>query len=478
MAKAVTEATGPGTQQATGDGVPEDAAEFLQPVTTGSTDAGQAGTAGARQHPPLWRNLQFQTLWIGQATSTLGVNVADVAYPLAILALTGSPARAGLFAAIQAIGMLLAGLPAGQLADKHDRRTIVVLAELGRALVTGAVAAGLVQGWLSLPMLLVAAALLGAGQSVKGAAHMPLVRSVVPPEQLTSALVQDEVRMSGAALAGPPLAGALYGIRVLAHGVPFLFTAAAFVISLLAAVAMRFMPGGVQPEPRRGSAMKSGGEDRNPGHQPGGQAPDGTKAAGDRGMFAGLATLWGHPVLRAAMTLIMMVNTIGVGLDLVIIVTLRHQHVEPGLIGLALAGGAVGGLAGAPLVNSLHKLRPGVLLLCVCALEVPLLLLLTQSHGPWWVAGLLFAAMLGVPSLRVLLDVLVLRQAPDHERGRVVGAVMVLMGLGMPVGMAGTGLLLQYLPTTAVLLTLAAALGAGLAFFATRRELMQARWPQ
>jgi hypothetical protein len=54
----------------------------------------------------------------------------------------------------------------------------------------------------------------------------------------------------------------------------------------------------------------------------------------------------------------------------------------------------------------------------------------------------------------------------------------VLMGLGMPVGMAGTGLLLQYLPTTAVLLTLAAALGAGLAFFATRRELMQARWPQ
>ena len=45
--------------------------------------------------PPLWRNLRFQALWIGMASSTLGVSVADIAYPLVILVLTGSPARAG-----------------------------------------------------------------------------------------------------------------------------------------------------------------------------------------------------------------------------------------------------------------------------------------------------------------------------------------------------------------------------------------------
>ena len=67
--------------------------------------------AGAPPAPvPLRRNLQFQTIWIGSAASTLGVAVADVAYPLAILAVTGSPGRAGLFAAVQALGVLLAGL--------------------------------------------------------------------------------------------------------------------------------------------------------------------------------------------------------------------------------------------------------------------------------------------------------------------------------------------------------------------------------
>src|SRR5713226_1777648 len=69
------------------------------------------------------------------------------------------------------------------------------------------------------------------------------------------------------------------------------------------------------------------------------------------------------------------------------------------------AGEAAGGLAG-------------------CLPLIPLLALLALPYGPWWVAGLLFAAMLGVPSVRVLLDVLIFRQTPATERGRVVAAVL------------------------------------------------------
>ena len=61
------------------------------------------------------------------------------------------------------------------------------------------------------------------------------MRSVVPPEQLTQALTQDEVRMNGSALAGPALGGALYAIRALAHAIPFLFTAASFLVALVTA---------------------------------------------------------------------------------------------------------------------------------------------------------------------------------------------------------------------------------------------------
>jgi MFS family permease len=201
------------------------------------------GTAGDRP-TPLWRNLQFQTLWLSQAASSLGTGVAEVAYPLAILALTGSPGQAGLFAAVQTAGLAAAALPGGQLSDRHDRRTIVVVAETARALVSTVVAVGLIMGWLSLGLLLAAAALLGAGQAVSGAARNPLLRSVVPTSQLTAALTQDEIRQSGAALAGPPLAGGLYAIRALAHAVPFLFTAASFVLSAAGAVAMKLLPAG------------------------------------------------------------------------------------------------------------------------------------------------------------------------------------------------------------------------------------------
>jgi MFS family permease len=418
---------------------------------------------------PLRRNLQFQTLWFGSAASSLGVSVADVAYPLAILTLTGSPARAGLFAAVLTIGLIAGSLPGGQLADRRDRRIIVIVAESVRAIVTAAVAAGLILGWLSLPLLLAAAALLGIGQAVTGAARLPLVRSVVPPAQITSALIQDEVRQNGALLAGPPVAGALYGITVLSHAIPFLATAAAFMFSMLAAVAMKLMPGGYSTT----AAGKSGSAAGEPGAGP---ARDAGKS--ESGMLAGVRALWNSPVLRATMLLIMIGNMIGVGLDLAVIVILRHQHVGSATIGLALGAGAVGGLAGAPLVKVLHRLQPGVLLLGMGLTWIPLFALLAVPFGPWWVAGLLFIGMLGIPSLRVLLDVLILRQAPDEQRGRLVAAVMMLISVGMPVGMAGTGLLLQWLPAQTAMLVLVAVLALGVAYCSTKRELWRARWPE
>src|ERR1700722_14194245 len=430
-----------------------------------ASPTGAARQAGSEGRPlPLWRNLQFQALWLGQAASGLGGSVADVAYPLAILALTGSAGTAGLFGAIQMTGTLVAGLPAGHLADRYDRRTVVIAAEACRAAVSCVVVAGLVGHWLSLPLLLTAAAVLGAGQAVTGTARLPLVRSVVPAGQLTRALVQDEVRSSGAMLAGPPLGGALYAIRALAHAVPFVFTAATLVVSMVSAVAMKFLPGA-----------------RGPGSQPATAAAPGASAdagpAGESGLLAGLRVLWNSGLLRAALVLLMIVNMIGVGLDLVIIVVLRREQVPAALIGAVLAASAVGALAGAPLVRPLPTFRPGMLLLGLSVIEVPIVAGLALPFGPWWVAGLLFASTLGTPALRVLIDVLMFRQVPDHQRGRVVGAVMTLIGLGMPAGLAGTGLLLQFRPAGQAIIVLASLLAAGVAYCASKRELREAGWP-
>lgn len=396
---------------------------------------------------PLRRNLRFQTFWTGSVSATLGQAVGDVAYPLAIVTMTGSPGKAALFSAVQIAGMLVAGLPVGSLADRHDSQRLALVAHGIRTAVACVVAIALIGGWLSLPLLVAAAVVLGAGQALGGAANMLLLRTIVPSQQLTLALTQDEVRINGASLAGPALAGVLYGLR---HVAPFTFTAAAFFLALIATA---FLPAGpARPTPHEEPA--------------------------EGGMLAGIRELWGQPVLRAAVILIMGVNTVGAGLELVIIVILRHQAVPPYAIGLALGIGAAGGLAGAPLVKILHRLPPGVLLLAVCGVEVPVFLLLAVPFGPWWAAGVLFTGMLGLPALRVLGDILVIRQAPPERRGRVVAAVMTLIALGMPVGIAGCGLLLQYLPAQTAMLILAAAMAVVAAYGLFCSELRHARWPQ
>ena len=395
---------------------------------------------------PLRRNLRFQTFWTGSVSATLGQAVGDIAYPLAIVTMTGSPGKAALFSAVQITGMLVAGLPVGSLADRHDSRRLALVAYAICTMVACVVAIALAGRWLTLPLLVAAALVLGAGQALSGASNILLLRSIVPGEQLTLALTQDEVRINGATLAGPALAGALYGLH---HVAPFTFTAGAFFLALTATA---LLPAGrARPAPSEETA--------------------------EGGMLAGIRELWGQPVLRAAM-LTMGLNTVGAGLELVVIVILRHQAVPSYAIGLALGIGAAGGLAGAPLVKVLHRLPPGVLLLAVCGVEVPVFLLLAVPFGPWWAAGVLFAGLLGVPSLRVLFDILVIRQAPPERRGRFVAAAMTLIALGMPAGIAGCGLLLQYLPAQIAMLTLAAAMAVVTAFGLSCRELRHVRWPE
>ncbi|MFJ6215327.1 MFS transporter [Streptomyces sp. NPDC092296] len=442
------------------------------PTTTAPTTAALTTAALTTAPTPLRRNWRFQLLWAGSASALLGLEAADVAYPLTVLALTGSPAQAGLFGLVQGAAMLLAGLPAGDVADRFDRRRILIAAESLRALASAGVAVALLLGRLTLPHLLLVAFVLGAAQPFGGTARMLLVRAVVPPEQLTAALTQDEVRAGVAQLAGPPLGGGLYG---LGRALPFCFTSVAFAVSLLCALVVRPV-GGARPAPR--PAPNSTAAD---GTAADGTAADGTADDRERGparMLAGIRLLWRDPVLRGAVTLLASLNAVGAPLSLAAVYVLREQGTAAWSTGLALSGGAIGGLAGAALVGPLHRrFRPGVLLLGVTAVEVPLVAALGLPLGPCWVAAVLLCAMLGIPSLSVLVDVLIFRQVPDHKRGRTISAVMTVLGLGIPAGMAVTGLLLAWLGGVGALLALAGALASGVLLCAAGPVLRRTDWP-
>src|SRR5690349_18699032 len=90
---------------------------------------------------PLWRNRDFMLLWSGQLVSSVGSRVSLLAFPLLVLAITHSPAQAGLIAALRGIPYALFVLPAGALIDRWDRKRVMILCDSGRALALGSIPA-------------------------------------------------------------------------------------------------------------------------------------------------------------------------------------------------------------------------------------------------------------------------------------------------------------------------------------------------
>ncbi|WP_354641217.1 MFS transporter [Kitasatospora camelliae] len=428
---------------------------------------------------PLRRNWRFQLLWGGAASAMLGTLVADTAYPLLLLALTGSPSLAGSFAAVQFTAMVLLGLHGGVLADRHDRRRILILADATRLAAALSVVLALTVAHLTVAHALLVAAVLGATMAYGGPVRMLAVRSVVPPEQLRQALAQDEIRVSGAALIGPPLAGFLLG---LGRAVPFLTTALTSLLALGAAVAVRFdgKPGAADaadPAADRDPAP----DDRDPASDAttATTATATTTAGNSGGMLDGLRHLTANPLLRSTVLLAFALNLAGAAVTLCVIVLMRDGGTSSSGIGFALAGEAVGGLLGAPLVRRLHRmLAPGALQLTVAWTSVPLFLVpAVFDGGPVTVFAVLLLMMLGVPALRVMVDVLIFQRVPDALRGRVIAATMTAFMLGMPVGMFTAGLLLDHHAPGTVLTVFAAVLAAGLLPLTLGRSLRGTSWP-
>src|SRR5919112_529491 len=94
----------------------------------GLTGRGARGESRGMTGAPanLWRNREFNLLWISQSLSDLGNAIATLAVPLLILHLTHSPVRAGLVATIGLVTMVLCRLPAGVLVDRVDRRRLML----------------------------------------------------------------------------------------------------------------------------------------------------------------------------------------------------------------------------------------------------------------------------------------------------------------------------------------------------------------
>ncbi|EST38549.1 hypothetical protein N566_06875 [Streptomycetaceae bacterium MP113-05] len=82
----------------------------------------------------------FTLLWTSQAFSEFAYSTSLIVLPLLVLGITGSPSQAGIVGFVDAAAMLLAGLPAGAVADRYDRRTVMLWCEAALVAVFGGLA--------------------------------------------------------------------------------------------------------------------------------------------------------------------------------------------------------------------------------------------------------------------------------------------------------------------------------------------------
>jgi MFS family permease len=175
---------------------------------------------------------QFRRLFAGQALSVLGDRVTTVVLPFAVLAAGGGATEVGLVAAAQFTPFLLLSLVAGVVADRRDRRTILIASDVVR-LATQATAAVLLLTGEATPLAL------GALAAVFGAADAffaPAFTGLMPLTLASSASLQPANALRGLSfstgnIAGPAVAGLL--VATLGAGGALAFDAATFLVSVV-----------------------------------------------------------------------------------------------------------------------------------------------------------------------------------------------------------------------------------------------------
>jgi MFS family permease len=445
----MTEPTG--TQSATGGPTSSgaNAAGIAGAPGSATTSAGpdSAGRAAGAPTEPR-HDTALRTIYAGSFSAYVGLAIAEIVYPLLVLGFTGKPLLAGLFGTVQFTALVLASVPAGNFVDRYDRRGILIASETLRAALGAVLAVSLAAGHVSLVEVYLIAAVLGVCQPLSSVRTLAL-RTIAPKERLVKALSVQQAVSAVAQLIGPALGTLLYSVN---RSLPFAAVALGTGISALCAYFVRF-----ENPPRTAKPAE---------------------AAASDGTFAGLGFLWRHPVMRSTMIFVMLLNLVSVPLDLVLIVQARREGVPTHFLGLILASFAAGGILGAPFIPRLHALlRPGRLLSGLGVLVTIGCAAVALPLGGFWMAGWLAAIGFVIPAAQVLIDVLILQQVPDHQRGRVLSAVMTFMGLGMPLGAAFGGSLLQVLSPAVVLLGIAGALACVTLYAVAQRDLRHAQWP-
>ena len=343
----------------------------------------------------------YRYLWLGQLGHSATMWMEQVVRPLLILELTGSALQVGLVVSLRMIPQLLFGLLAGVIADRYNKRRVLMLSQMITLLTHVAMAVLLLTGNLEVWHVYVTAIIAGASMAFNQPARQSMVPRLVPPETLLNALSLNTAAMNIMRIFGASLAGVL--LIFFDYGEVFSLNAIIFIFVIWTTYKIKL--------------TETSTEKR-------------TSLAAD---FAeGFRYVFRNPVLLYIVILALLIFIFGLPYQQVFIPLLALDVLEIGRSGAGwlLAFTGIGALIGSLTVASLRQVsRRGMILMGMLILLSAALVLLAQSR---WFAlsavAAIFAGGAGTAFLAFTTSLL-LEKSPPAFHGRVVSLMSLDRGL-------------------------------------------------
>ncbi|MGQ0467469.1 MAG: MFS transporter [Sporichthyaceae bacterium] len=358
---------------------------------------------------PTFASLQipnYRRYASGMLVSNIGTWMQRVAQDWLVLQLSGGSAVAlGITTALQFLPLMLFGLVGGMIADRFDKRRILVATNAFMGL-SAAVLAVLVLGDVAAVWHVYAVAFaLGLGTAVDNPARQTFVVEMVDRSHLPNAVALNSASFHGGRLIGPGVAGVL--IEVLGGtGWVFAINAITYVAPLLALNSIRVADLHPQEPSRRGSG----------------------------GIREGLRYVWGKPELVAVMAVIFFAGAFGLNFQIfnAIMATAEFDKGagEFGLLGSVLA---VGSLFGALSVARRRVVRVRLVLVSAGVFGVTVVISGLMPNYQWYALSLPAAGIAALTMMTAANATLQVAADPAM-RGRVMALYLVVFAAGTPIG--------------------------------------------
>jgi len=364
-------------------------------------------------------------LWSGQVVSTLGSTATSIVFPLLILALTNSPAAAGVASALRAAPYLIFSLPVGALIDRWDRKRVMIHCDVWRAIAVLSVPVALWLDALTIWQIYLVAFVEGSLFVFFNIAEVAALPRVVPTAQLPQAAAQNEAAFGAVHIVGPSIGTFLY--QTLGKSAPFIADAISYVMSVISLLL-------IKTEFRLAKA-----------------APQASLWAE---IVEGLRWLWHKPLIRYMAFLTGGLNLVNAAVPLIVIVLAKEMGARDVEIGLIFSIGGIGGIVGSLIGGRIQKrFSFGQVIIAVIWLEAllfPLYVLVPQ----FFLLGAIYALIYIMgPIYNVVQFSYRLSLIPDALQGRV-NSTFRLMAFGfMPLGAAVSGFLLEWIGAVPTILT-------------------------